>query len=116
MNIALLCECEGREPFCNKCEGHEKLEVTQTCIIPYHFDFNMLKFEPVAGLFHIFMSREEVIGAGNIEFQRDSQSYFVYELQSFGGEDGHKIMIETMLAAAHVDFIEGNYRWDDCFI
>lgn len=116
MNIALLCECEGKDPFCNKCEGHENLEVIQTCLIPYQFDFDTLKFEPVTGLFQIFMSGEEVIGAENIEFQRDFHSYFVYELQSFWGEEGHKIMIDTMLAAGYVDSIEGNCRWEDCFI
>jgi hypothetical protein len=114
MNVLLLCECNGMDPFCSKCEGHEQLEVSQSFWIPSNFDFDTLKFEPVAGLFQIFHSGGQIIGVGNIEHQPESRSYFVYELQSYWGEEGHKIMTQTMLAADDIDFIEGQYRWEEC--
>lgn len=114
MNVVLLCECNGMDPNCNKCEGHEKLEVSQTFWIPSNFDFDTLKFEAVAGLFQVFRSGEQIIGVGNIEYQPESRSYYVYEIQSFWGEEGHKIMIDIMVAADDIDFIEGRFRWEEC--
>ncbi|MCM3402966.1 hypothetical protein [Cytobacillus oceanisediminis] len=114
MNVLIKCQCNGMDPFCSSCEGHEQIEVTQTYWIPCGFDFDSLKFEPVAGLFQIFYSGEQAIGAGNIEYQPESQSYFVYELQTFIGQEGHKIMTDTMLAADDINFIEGNFEWKEC--
>ena len=114
MNVRLLCKCECKDRHCNRCEGHEHIEVNQTYWIPRHFDFLPLRFDPVAGLFLVFLSGEEIIGAGNIEYKPESLTYFVYDIHSFWGEEGHKIMIETMLAHDDVEFVEGNITWEDC--
>ncbi|OIJ11500.1 hypothetical protein BKP35_12210 [Anaerobacillus arseniciselenatis] len=114
MNALLLCDCYGMDPCCSKCSGHEKIEVTQTYRIPSHFDFATLKFEPIGGLFQIFHSGEQIIGVGNIDYQPESKSYYVDELQSFWGQGGHEFMINTMLSADDIEFIEGNFKWEDC--
>ncbi len=112
MIAVLSCSCEGLDMNCKQCKGHERIEVDQTYWIPSHFDFSLLRFEPVAGLFQVFLSGEEIIGAGDIEYRPENRSYFVYNLHSFWGEEGHKIMIETMLAHEDIDIVEGNVIWE----
>ena len=92
MKALLLCQCYGMDPFCSSCNGHEKIEVTQTYYIPYELDLNSFKFEPVAGLFQVFQTEKEIIGVGNIEYRPESRSYLVDDLYSFVGVDGYNIM------------------------
>lgn len=113
MKALLLCKCNGMDPLCVRCGGHEKLEVTQTYRIPSNFDFGALKFDPIAGLFQVFQSGEKIIGAGNIDYQPHSKSYYVYEIQSFWGEEGHHMMLDTMLSPDDINFIEGYIEWKD---
>jgi hypothetical protein len=114
MNALLNCKCYGMDPACIMCHGHEKLEITQTYWIPSHFDFSLIKFEGIGGLFQVFLSGDKIIGAGNIEYNPESRCYFIYELHSFLGKEGHKIMIDTMLATGDIDFVEGYFRWEEC--
>lgn len=114
MKALLLCKCQGMDPFCSSCNGHEKIEVTQTYYIPPQLDFDSFKFEPIAGLFQVFQTNKEIIGVGNIDYRPDCRSYLVYDLHSFFGEEGYNIMIETMITDDDIDFIEGMIEWKDC--
>jgi hypothetical protein len=116
MSVLLFCQCEGKDPSCSKCNGHEKLEISQSYWISRDFDFGSLSFLPVGGLFQVFYSGKELIGAGNIEYQTETRSYYIYDLHSFWGKEGHEIMTETMIATHDIDFIEGRFEWEGCLV
>lgn len=104
------------DPFCSKCDGQDKIQVIQSYRIPHHFDFETLKFEAVCGLFQVFHSSEQIIGAGNIEYKPEERTYFVYEIQSFWGQEGYELMMEMLRAAEEIDYIEGSYTWEECLL
>jgi len=114
VNVLLECKCYGMNPDCVRCEGFEAIEVTQTSRVPWQFDFKTLKFKAIGGLFQVFIVGDEIIGAGNISYETKANCFYIYELQSFWGEEGHRLMIDTMLMQPGIQFIEGNYKWEDC--
>jgi len=115
VNVLHKCNCNGMFPDCARCEGFEVFEVIQTARLPWGFDFSALKFEAIAGLFQVFMIENELIGAGNICYEPEENCFYVYEMQSFWGEEGHRIMVETMLLQPGIPVIKGNYSWEDCY-
>lgn len=117
MKIAIVdCNCMGSDPNCKFCKGHEKLEVTQTNQLHDMLDLATLKFDPIPGLFRVFFTKHAIIGTGNIEYQPELHSYFIYEIQSYFGAEGHTLMLETMLAQDDIHQVEGSFDFKDCLI
>ncbi|MFT0137225.1 hypothetical protein ACWE42_11345 [Sutcliffiella cohnii] len=93
---------------------HEQLRITTAGSIPVNFDFTALKFEPIPGLFRIASRGEQIIGAGNIEYERNINRFYVYELQSFLGYEGYQLLNQAMLEVEGINRIEGSCDWEDC--
>lgn len=110
MRTLSMIDCDscfkGLKEYCNNCDGVGYLEVKITMDFPSYLSLQYLTFEPVLGLFCVFLLKDNVIGAGNIEWREES--LFVYNIQSFKGLYGYMRMIKSMKNIENVYFIEGN--------
>jgi hypothetical protein len=106
--MKIECECYllGFADYCKDCGGKGFLQIRFTMEIPTYLSLDYVKFEPVAGLFGVFLLEGEVIGVGNIECR--TNSLYIYDLQSFKGSYGYALMIKSLRKMENVQFIEGN--------
>ncbi|PGT81011.1 MULTISPECIES: hypothetical protein [Bacillaceae] len=99
------CHDQNALALCEECGGKGYLQIRFSKDIPYYLSLSYVKFDPLPGLFGVFLLEDEILGVGNVDIS--SRSLVIYDLQSFKGIYGQSLMVKSLCKMESIHSIHG---------